>query len=87
MRLIFLQLGDTRLFSTAPVDDTSLPSKHKITELYSEWFNVSSNKTSEFRSIAMFKSFVKQNNDSNNAYMYVQCLLLCPSATAHEMSP
>jgi hypothetical protein len=87
MSLIFLQLDDTRLFSTVPVEDTSLPSKHKITELYPEWFSVSSNITRKFRSIAMFKGFVKQNNDSNKACMYVHCLLLCPSATAHELSP
>jgi hypothetical protein len=38
---------------------------HKITEFYTEWFSVYPNITSKFRTIAIFKNCVKQNNDSN----------------------
>jgi hypothetical protein len=48
---------------------------HKITELYNEWFKACPNITSKFRTIAMFKSFVKQNNDSNSTRRYVHDLL------------
>jgi len=34
---------------------------HKITELCTEWFIVCPSITSEFRTIAIYKSFVKQN--------------------------
>jgi hypothetical protein len=44
---------------------------HKITELYTEWFSVYHNITSKFRSIAIFKNCVNQNNDSNKIYRYV----------------
>jgi hypothetical protein len=37
---------------------------HKITEFYTEWCNVYPNITSKFRTIAMFKRFVKQSNVS-----------------------
>jgi hypothetical protein len=33
---------------------------HKITELYTEWFSVYPNITSKFRTIAIFKNYVKQ---------------------------
>jgi hypothetical protein len=38
---------------------------HKITEFYTELFSVYHNITSKFRTIAIFKNCVKQNNDSN----------------------
>jgi hypothetical protein len=52
---------------------------HKITEFYAEWFNVYPNITSKFRTIAIFKSCVKQNNYSNKTYRYVHDLLLYQS--------
>jgi hypothetical protein len=36
----------------------------KITEFYTELFSVYYNITSKFRTIAIFKNCVKQNNDS-----------------------
>jgi hypothetical protein len=48
---------------------------HKITEFYTEWFSVYPNLTSKFRTIAIFKNRVKQNNDSNKTYRYVYDLL------------
>jgi hypothetical protein len=53
---------------------------HKITEFYTEWFTVYPNITSEFRTIAIFKNYVKQNNDSNKTYRYVHDLLLYQSS-------
>jgi hypothetical protein len=53
---------------------------HKITEFYTEWFSVYPNITSEFRIIAIFKNFVKQNNDSNKTYRYDHDLLLSQSS-------
>jgi hypothetical protein len=50
---------------------------HKITEFCTEWFSVYPNITSTFRTIAIFKNCVKQNNDSNKTYRYVHDLLLC----------
>jgi hypothetical protein len=41
---------------------------HKITEFYTEWFSVYHNITSKFRTIAIFKNCVKQNNDLNKTY-------------------
>jgi hypothetical protein len=38
---------------------------HEITDFYTEWFSVCPNITSKFCTIAIFKSFVKENNDSN----------------------
>jgi hypothetical protein len=35
----------------------------KITEFYTEWFSVYPNITTKFRTIAIFKNCVKQNND------------------------
>jgi hypothetical protein len=49
---------------------------HKITEIYEEWFGVCSNITSKFCTIAIFKSFVKQNNDSNTTCGYIRSLSL-----------
>jgi hypothetical protein len=40
----------------------------KIIEFYTEWFSICLNINSIFRTIAIFKSFVKQRNDSNKAY-------------------
>jgi hypothetical protein len=48
---------------------------HKITEFYTERFSVYPNITSTFRTIAIFKNRVKQNNDSNKTYRYVHDLL------------
>jgi hypothetical protein len=38
---------------------------HKVTEFYTELFSVYHNIISKFRTIAIFKNCVKQNNDSN----------------------
>jgi hypothetical protein len=48
---------------------------HKTTEFYTEWFSVCHNTTSKFRDIAIFKSFVEQNNGSNKTCRYVHNLL------------
>jgi hypothetical protein len=48
----------------------------KITEFYTEWFSVYHNITSKFRTIAIFKNCVKQNNESNKTCRYVHDLLL-----------
>jgi hypothetical protein len=53
---------------------------HKIIEFYTEWFSVYPNITSKFRTIAIFKNCVKQNNDSNKIYRYVHDLLLFQSS-------
>jgi hypothetical protein len=53
---------------------------HKITEFYTELFNVYHNITSKFRTIAIFKNCVKQNSDSNKTYRYVYGLLLYQSS-------
>jgi hypothetical protein len=53
---------------------------HKITAFYTEWFSVYPNITSEFHTIAIFKNCVKQNNDSNKTYRYVDDLLLYQSS-------
>jgi hypothetical protein len=49
---------------------------HKITEFYTELYSVYHNITSKFRTIAIFKNYVKQNDDSNKTYRYVHDLLL-----------
>jgi hypothetical protein len=49
---------------------------HKITDFYTEWFSVYPNITLKFRTIAIFKNCVKQNNNSNKTYRYVHDLLL-----------
>jgi hypothetical protein len=53
---------------------------HKITEFYTELFSVYPNITSKFRTIAIFKNCVKQNNDTNKTYRYVDDLLLYQSS-------
>jgi hypothetical protein len=53
---------------------------HKITEFYTEWFSVYPNITSKFRTISIFKNYVKQNNDSNKTDRYVYDLLLYQSS-------
>jgi hypothetical protein len=53
---------------------------HKITEFYTELFSVYHKRTSKFRTIAVFKNCVKQNNDSNKTYSYVHDLLLYQSS-------
>jgi hypothetical protein len=42
---------------------------HKIMEFYIEWFSVFPNIISKFRTAAIFKTFVKQNNDPNKTFM------------------
>jgi hypothetical protein len=53
---------------------------HNITEFYTELFSVYHNITSKFCTIAIFKNYVKQNNDSNKTYRYVHDFLLYQSA-------
>jgi hypothetical protein len=53
---------------------------HKITEFYTELFSVYHNETSKFRTIAIFKNCVKQNNASNKTYRYSHDLLLFQSS-------
>jgi hypothetical protein len=53
--------------------DTTL---HTITWFYTWWFNICPNITSQFCIITIFKSFLKQNNDSNETGTYVHYLLL-----------
>jgi hypothetical protein len=66
---------------------------HKITDFYTELFSVYPNITSKFRTIAIFKNCVKQNNDSNKTYRYVHDLLIYQSSFVlvqrfmHELSP
>jgi hypothetical protein len=36
---------------------------NKIREFYTEWFRVCPNITSTFRIVAIFKSYIKENND------------------------
>jgi hypothetical protein len=49
---------------------------HKITEFYTERFSVCINKTSKCHTTATFKSFVKQNNNSDKTSTYVHDHLL-----------
>jgi hypothetical protein len=44
---------------------------YKIAEYYTDLFSVCSNITTKVSTIAIFKSLVKQNNDSNKIYSYV----------------
>jgi hypothetical protein len=53
---------------------------HKITKFYTELFSVYPNITSKFRTIAIFKNCVKQNNDLIKTYTYVHDLLLYQSS-------
>jgi hypothetical protein len=48
---------------------------HKITEFYTELLSVYHNITLKFRTIAIFKNCVKQNNDSNKTCRYVHDIL------------
>jgi hypothetical protein len=41
-------------------------SLHNITELYTGWFSICPNATSEYCFIAIFKNFVKENNVKKN---------------------
>jgi hypothetical protein len=50
---------------------------HKIKEFYVTWFRVCSNITSIFCTTAIFKTFVKQNNNSHRTCRYVHDILLC----------
>jgi hypothetical protein len=50
---------------------------HKTAELYTACFDrVCHNITSKFCTVAIFGSFVKENNDSNETSRYVHVLLL-----------
>jgi hypothetical protein len=49
---------------------------HNITEFYTEWFSFCPYITSKFRTIVIFKSFAKQNNDSNETCRNVHDILL-----------
>jgi hypothetical protein len=60
---------------------------HKITEFYTEWFSVCPNITSKFRTIVIFKNWVKQNNDSNKTCRFYFSKGHLLSATVHELSP
>jgi hypothetical protein len=53
---------------------------YKIKGFFTEWFSVYHNITSKFRTIAIFKNCVKQNNDSNKTYRHVHDLLLYQSS-------
>jgi hypothetical protein len=64
---------------------------HKITEFYTEWLSVYHNITSKFRTIAIFKNCVKQNNDSNDdlllyqsSFVQVQWFMSCLHRTNYE---
>jgi hypothetical protein len=48
---------------------------HIITEFYTEGFSVRPNITSKFHTIAIVKSFDKQNNDLNKTVTYIHDLL------------
>jgi hypothetical protein len=49
---------------------------HKITEFYTECFSACPNITSKLRTVAIFKSVVKENNRSNKSCRYVYDILL-----------
>jgi hypothetical protein len=49
---------------------------HKITEFYTERFSACRNMTSKFHAIAIFKSFVKQNNDLHKICRHIHDVLL-----------
>jgi hypothetical protein len=49
---------------------------NKMTEIYTQFIIVCPNVTSKFRTIAIFKSLVKQNSESNKTCRYVHDLLL-----------
>jgi hypothetical protein len=53
---------------------------HKITEFYTQRFRVYPKITSKFRTVAIFKNCVKQNNDSNKTYRHIHDLLLYQSS-------
>jgi hypothetical protein len=48
---------------------------HNFAELYTEWFAVCTSTTSKFRTIAIFKSFVEENNDSDKTCRWIHNLL------------
>jgi hypothetical protein len=47
---------------------------HKVTEVYTEWFSACPNITSKFRTIAIYKNLVKENNNSNKTCRFVHDL-------------
>jgi hypothetical protein len=49
---------------------------HRITEFYTEGFFGCLSITWNFRNVAIFKSFVKQYNDSNKNVLYARYYLL-----------
>jgi hypothetical protein len=68
---------------------------HNFAELYTEWFAVCISTTSKFRTIAIFKSFVEENNDSDKTCRWIHILLCQMSfvwvepfmSTVHEYCP
>jgi hypothetical protein len=44
---------------------------HKITEFFTKWFSICPSVTSKFRTTAIFKGPVKENNGPNNTCSYV----------------
>jgi hypothetical protein len=66
-------------------------SLHKITDFCTDWFSICSNKTSNFRTIAIFKSVIKQTKkDSNKTFSRLPSLaapiFICLGAAVHELS-
>jgi hypothetical protein len=62
---------------------------HKITEFYTELFSVYPNITSKFRTIAIFKTCVKQKIIQIKLvgmFMISYYTKICLSATVHELS-
>jgi hypothetical protein len=49
---------------------------HEITEFYTKWFSVCPNMTPKCRTTAIFKSSVKENNESNKTCRYAHDLSL-----------
>jgi hypothetical protein len=47
---------------------------HKITEFYTKYSSICPNITSNYRTTAIFKSFIKENNDWNKTCSYVHDL-------------
>jgi hypothetical protein len=56
---------------------------HKITELYTKLFSVCPNITTEFRTTSIFKSSVKENNDSYESYRHVYDLSMYKTSSVY----
>jgi hypothetical protein len=50
---------------------------HETAEFYTQWLNVCPNITITFCTIAIFKSSIQENNDSNKNCRYVHDLSKC----------